>query len=482
MPSAANGGVVTMDDVQRLIDQRLLQAEESMHREHASMRRQMDALEGSNAALKNQVEDLKLETRDLRRQIQVLKKDVKWKYSAPYIPRSHWIDQGHDDQYIAEMIKLLKQIRKVTKQLRNGEQISVIISADVDVPLTHDDALLPHWSELSDAMQICGEGDLLRFTLWGIQLNQSVIEMFSRSLTLKCPIINLVMNDFMNQDGVNFAVEVMRNNPQMKAFNFKNSIRNEEIASQLCQSIMKHPEVESLGLQECCNEGDTFGYTMLKTLLSSSTKSFVKLYFVGNQVRTNGCSILPDYIASNPPLTNLVLDDNHLVDDDLRMISIALKTNDRLKELYLEGNDYSSAGIKWLEVAVKGSRPIQTDAGDSFLDPNFDSVFGSNHTCRIFGIFGMVHGNWNLPNCWSTPLENKLWKLYDLFHWHTENGELVKELQRSMDENVIILMPLVLNRIESVYSRLLVDNKFLSPLSIRFDLIRRMPELLEKQR
>ena len=94
-----------------------------------------------------------------------------------------------------------------------------------------------------------------------------------------------------------------------------------------------HPEVEFLGLQGCCNEGDTFGYTMLKTLLSSSTKSFVKLYLGGNQIRTNGCSILPDYIASNPPLTNLVLDDNHLVDDDLRMISIALKTNDRLKEL-----------------------------------------------------------------------------------------------------------------------------------------------------
>ena len=95
----------------------------------------------------------------------------------------------------------------------------------------------------------------------------------------------------------------------------------------------------------------------------------------------------------------------------------------------------------------------------------------------------MINGNhWNLPNCWSTPLENKLWKLYDLFHWHTENGELVKELQRTMDENVIILMPLVLNRIESVYSRLFVDNKFLSPLSIRFDLKRRMPELLEKQR
>ena len=95
-------------------------------------------------------------------------------------------------------------------------------------------------------------------------------------------LFNLTNNDFMNQDGLNFAVEVMRNNPRMEGFGFSNAIQNEGMAVQLCRSIMMHPKVDSLGLSRCCNEGDPFGYTMLKTLLSSVTKSFVKLYLKRN--------------------------------------------------------------------------------------------------------------------------------------------------------------------------------------------------------
>ncbi|EJK54209.1 hypothetical protein THAOC_26220, partial [Thalassiosira oceanica] len=162
-PSAANGGVVTMEDVQRLIDQRVLQAEQATQREQASMQRQVDALVKDNAALKKQVEGVKLETKDLRRRcavnarsVQVLKKDVKWTYSAPDIPRSHWQSQGHGDQYIAEMTKLVKLIKKITEKLRNGtanDPFTPKIYLKSDVSLAHDDILLPHWS-LSDAIQL----------------------------------------------------------------------------------------------------------------------------------------------------------------------------------------------------------------------------------------------------------------------------------------------------------------------------------------
>ncbi|EJK50629.1 hypothetical protein THAOC_30334, partial [Thalassiosira oceanica] len=181
--SAANGGVVTMEDVQRLIDQRVLQAEQATQREMASMRRQADALDEANAALKKQMVELKLETEDLRRRcdvnarsIQVLKKDVKWTYSAPDIPRSHWHNQGHGDQYIAEMTKLVKVIKKITEKLRNGEDLKQIYLKP-EIPLAHDDILLPHWSELSDAIQLRGEGDLLTFSMFKVQVNRSVKDM-----------------------------------------------------------------------------------------------------------------------------------------------------------------------------------------------------------------------------------------------------------------------------------------------------------------
>ncbi|EJK58762.1 hypothetical protein THAOC_21089 [Thalassiosira oceanica] len=456
--SVANGGVVTMEDVQRLIDQRVLQAEQATQLEQASMRRQVDALEEANAALKTQVEDLKLETEDLRRRcavnirsIQVLKKDVKWTYSAPSIPRSHWQNQGHDDRYIAEMTKILKQIKKITEKLRTGT-VNGLPKIDLKpaVPLAHDDILLPHWSELSDAIQLIGEGVQFAFVLNNVQMDRSVKDMLSQSLMLKCDKVGLHRNRFNDQDGIDFAVEAIQNNPQMNKFGFQNSIESEESANRLCRSILVNPNIQRLILTGCCNEGGTFGYSMLKTLVSHPVRKFIRLYLGGNHIRTNGCSILPDYIASNPPLELLALDHNHLVDDDLRMISIALKTNDRLKELNLKRNDYTSIGTKWLEVAVRGLRPIQTVSGSSFLGPNFDSVFGCNHTCRINGTSVSMLEDSNR----SSPLENKMRKLCDLIDMHSSRGDLVNELQRSLGRDLITLMPFFLQRIEAIHLRL----------------------------
>ncbi|EJK46215.1 hypothetical protein THAOC_35129 [Thalassiosira oceanica] len=484
-PSAANGGVVTMEDVQRLIDQRVLQAEQATQLEQASMRRQVDALEEANAALKKQLVELKLETEDLRRRcdvnarsVQVLKKDVKWTYSAPDIPRSHWLNQGHNDHYIAEMTKIVKKIKQITEKLRNGAVNDLMmIHFKSDVFLAHDDILLPHWSELSDAIQIRGEGDSLTFALINVQVNRSVQDMLSQSLVLKCEEVGLVRNRFNHQHGINFAVEVIQNNPQLNLFGFSNAIESEESADRLCRSILAHPKIQRLRLAGCCNEGASFGYSMLKTLVSSPTRNFVWLHLGGNHIRTNGCSILPDYIASNPPLEALSLSYNHLVNDDLRMISMALKTNDRLKELDLNRNDYTLIGAKWLEVAVRGLRPIQTASGITFLDPSFNSVFDCNHTCRIYGDPETVFKE---LNC-SSPLENKMRKLYNLFVMHSWRGDLVNEIKRSVGGDLILLMPFVLQRIEAIHLRLRTLSIY-SPLSILLGLLRDMPELLGNRR
>ncbi|EJK71054.1 hypothetical protein THAOC_07541 [Thalassiosira oceanica] len=473
-PSAANG-LVTMEDVQRLID-----------REQASMRHQVDALAKANAALKTQVDELKLETEDLRRRcsvnarsVQVLTKDVKWTYSAPAdIPRSHWLNQGHGDQYIAEMTKLVKGIKKITEKLRDGtvnDPTSIYLKSEV--PLAHDDILLPHWSELSDAIQLREEGVPLTFAMMNVQVNGSVKDMLSQSLMLKCHRVELVRNRFNAQDGVDFAVQVLQSNPQILKFGFNNTIESEESADRLCRVILAHPNIQRLSLAGCCNEGASFGHSMLKTLVSSPAKKFVKLYLGGNHIRTNGCSILPDYIASNPPLEVLTLEYNHLVDNDLRMISIALKTNDRLVNLELRRNDYTAIGIMWLEVAVRGLRPIQTASGDSFLDQSFESAFDCNHTCRIRGTPESIFKELNM-NC-SLPLENKLRKLYDLIEMHSLRGDLVKELQRSVGGDLNSLMPFVLERIEAIHLRLQTPLRY-SPLSILLGLLRDMPELLEK--
>ncbi|EJK76376.1 hypothetical protein THAOC_01864 [Thalassiosira oceanica] len=418
---------VTMEDVQRIIDQRVLQAEQATQREQAP---------------------------------------CPLAKSGP----QQSVHRRDDEDF--------EKIKKISEKLRDGTVNDLTkIYLQSAVPLAHDDILIPHWSELSDAIQLRGEGDPFSFALINVQVNRSIKDIMSQSLVLKCDRVGLHMNRFNDQDGIDLAVEIIQNNPPMNQFGFNNSIESEESANRLCSSILEHPNIQRMGLAGCCNEGATFGYSMLKTLMSSPARKFVRLHLGGNHIRTNGCSILPDYIASNPPLELLFLNVNHLVDDDLRMMSIALKTNDRLKELNLNRNDYTPIGTKWLEVAVRGLRPVQTATGSSFLDPNFDSVFDCNHTCRINGTSVSMLEDSNR----SSPLENKMRKLCDLIDMHSLRGDLVNELQRSVGRDLITLMPFLLQRIEAIHLRL-QTSPLSSPLSIFLGLLREMPELLENRR
>ncbi|EJK77915.1 hypothetical protein THAOC_00220, partial [Thalassiosira oceanica] len=127
-PTTNEGSLVASDamDLKHLLDQQ----SEQMRR----MQSQIDGLVAINSTLQarhrlddqaekrvEQVDELRekcdvLESRcgSLERSIQVLKKDVSWTYSAPDIPRSHWIEQGHDEEYPDNMEDILSRASKKT--------------------------------------------------------------------------------------------------------------------------------------------------------------------------------------------------------------------------------------------------------------------------------------------------------------------------------------------------------------------------------
>jgi len=102
------GGTLTSADIATLLEKHTRQLDERV-------RVQSDRLEAKNAALEEECRSLQLQIHELNtdnarvredyrarcdfleRSIQVLKKDVNWTYSAPDIPRSHWIEQGYDE-------------------------------------------------------------------------------------------------------------------------------------------------------------------------------------------------------------------------------------------------------------------------------------------------------------------------------------------------------------------------------------------------
>ena len=130
------------------------------------MQNEIDELKKTSNSLTKDNKFLKARCDSLERTTKILIQEQKWEYSAPDIPRSHWDERGFDADYIACMEEFLKDIKRDTFDLRNGgaalgvdndNWISLgnpVISATA---LLHDDLLLPHWREFTNAMQLYRE-------------------------------------------------------------------------------------------------------------------------------------------------------------------------------------------------------------------------------------------------------------------------------------------------------------------------------------
>ena len=132
-------------DLHKLVDQRVA-----------------DAVDAKTLALSSRVDDLRRENEgllrrceSLERSVQVLRREGSWTYTAPDVPRSHWIEQGHDDEYAecAEMVT--NTIKRNTESLRaddpNYSNIVAFGFVDFETVIRSDPVLDPHLKELAKA-------------------------------------------------------------------------------------------------------------------------------------------------------------------------------------------------------------------------------------------------------------------------------------------------------------------------------------------
>ena len=75
---------------------------------------------------KSRISQLEDQNDSLERSVAILVKEQNYEYSAPDIPRSHWIEAGFDneddnDDYIDKMEEFLSNMKMDTCRLRNGD-------------------------------------------------------------------------------------------------------------------------------------------------------------------------------------------------------------------------------------------------------------------------------------------------------------------------------------------------------------------------
>ena len=177
----------------------------------------------------------------------------------------------------------------------------------------------------------------------------------------------------------------------------------------------------------------------------------------------NGLSRIHDVataLATNPKITILCLTGNVLIDSDAELIAQALKQNTNLRKLFINGNNFTLAGLDKIRATIYDTSSLK-------------AMESCNHTC-------WVNRAGNLDDILPHHRRNR--KLYELLSERNAENSNVRHLDAEFEEEacIIKLVPSVLECIK----RLSVDRATGAsvPLSILFELIRnwKMPELFER--
>jgi len=464
------------------------------------LERKCRELEDKNKLLQSRHEVLEAKCDSLERSLQLLLKHQGWEYSACPIPSSHWIDQDFDEDYAYCMTSLVLQLKQEAVALRRGVDLTNISVCQTPyvATLLHDDALLPHWKELSDALQLYPYSLLdpeqsRNFAICGLQLTPAVLDMLMPSLTMKdFRALELDGNEFVNaRDGIFFAVGFIKNNPRLEEFVWiNNDLGSMDNANHLLGALCSLLSIRRIHLQNSCGE-NVNGYDILRSLVSSNAQ-LKDIDLSSNNIWTMGGTHLSDYLATNPPLEELSLEDNHFDDNDVTLIAQALKQNTNLKSLSLKRNAITDMGRNELHNTL-------------FDASTLNSVADSNHTCLISGVgFGIYDVTTNLAFNSKDSREAKIYSLLSSRHKEETNCyHLDRELgNRKKDGCSLKLAPHVLQRVylsseigyrecrkqeasKNFDSELLggtvQKNNPVTSLSIMFEILRswKMPEMYE---
>lgn len=360
------------------------------------------ALTSQVGSLEKENKRLQLRCESLERSVQALRGDGNWTYSAPDVPKSHWIEQGHDEDYAEEADRLIEGIVATTRGLRSGED-SVLLP-NCTHTIFSDGAIHPHWEQLANAIQL--SNGITGFRASNIQLSQCDLRMIESSLRQKgVTELHLKENQFIRGEGVEFAANVLKYNREVGEFSWcGNTIHSEEDALNLVDAVLEHPKISDVKFCSVDSTPDIM-YSLVARLfgglmyLGRATLLDADLSY--SDISTKGDQFIPEFIASNPALRMLNLQGNMLTDNDALNIAVALKWNTNLRHLNVDENNLTDEGMHSANyVAIFGvNRSNSANIIDSKIDLNI--VSDANHTCDIVGVTEGLRNNEDASGKWN---------------------------------------------------------------------------------
>ena len=161
-----------------------------------------------------------------------------------------------------------------------------------------------------------------------------------------------------------------------------NRIDKLDSARCLSRSLKSHACINDLRLDHCDLGSNP---EILLVILKSDIK-YINLS--NNNIDSLGAVTIAEYLEDDPPIKELCLPYNRFNDDDVILISLAMKRNTNLIYLFLEGNNLTSIGVKALLSCV-------------FDSSSLNAISESNQTLENINLF--LYEN-ELTCCWKRIL------------------------------------------------------------------------------
>ena len=463
---------LSLTDLHRLIEQRVV---EIVKVETLALTSRVDGLQRENEGLLRRCESLE-------RSVQVLKKEGNWTYSAPDVPSSHWIDQGHDEDYADEAENLIQSIKDKTNGLRSGDGNDELIFGG-EIPILSDNALDHHWKQLVNAIQLSER--ITKLILLNIQLDQRSLQMIETSLRQKgIGELWLDSNEFHGGEGVQFAIGVLKSNISVKKFSWdNNSFHITEDACKLVDAVVEHPTISEVSFMGSFNDGITTYSPVQRLFRGLGTDTLLNVNLIDNGIKTNGDRCIPDFLSTNPPLRNLYLRGNRLTDNDALHITVALQSNTNLRFLNLRDNQLTEDGKDvTYHQAIFGISPSDLSKA------NLNTVSDANHTCQVDGVvgnFSLTPGSETLMNrSYGAIKWNRRRKLLWLLEHRHRKGRNTTQIESEFSGDCLGIVPHVLaciNTYAKANAGYATDDVSKFNLSLLFELARdwKTPEMYQ---
>ncbi|EJK70935.1 hypothetical protein THAOC_07667 [Thalassiosira oceanica] len=447
-PDAVVPANFSLADLNRLIDKRV----EDVKAEAFALTSRVDGLQREN-------EGLLLRCESLERSVQVLKREGSWTYSAPDVPRNHWLEQGYDEEDAEEANNLIQSIKNNTHELRSGGDY---VEVSCETLAISDDSLHPHWEQLANAIQLSERVEVLNMR--NVQLDEHTLQRIETSVRQKgITGFYLNDNDFLEGEGLQFAIDVLK----------KEQI---EDACELVDAVLEQPAIRNISFISSFREGITTYSPVKRLFCGIGTDTLLDVYLGDNGINTNGDRCIPDFLSANPPLKNLSLWDNRLTDDDALNIAVALQSNTNLRFLDLENNTLTEEGKDVMyHQAIFGISPSDLSKLITVYEANLNSVSGANHTCEIEGISGRK--TFMMNNRDKSAKWNRSRKLFCLLARRHLDDRNMTQLESEFSEDGAGLLPHVLACINTYAT----DYQAKFNLSLLFELARdwKTPEMYQ---